>query len=137
MADQKISVYSLPGENEYATLQAELMRRPDLKNTSDDALPNFLKSLKFQQSHFIADVRLALGYAAVTIAAATFYFDYYYDWTQTKGMTLWAVVAYFALNSALTLWMWVVEKGKIFEGTSNGESVCPLHRFCGSLLIAL
>ncbi|KAL8766707.1 MAG: hypothetical protein Q9209_006576 [Squamulea sp. 1 TL-2023] len=90
-----------------------------LKNTTDDALPNYLTSLKFQQSHFLADVRLALGYSAVIIAGATFYADYKLGWDATKHWTLWAVIAYFILNGALTYWIWGVEKGKIFTGEIN------------------
>lgn len=91
----------------------------DLKNTTDDALPNYLTSLKFQQSHFLADVRLALGYSAVLIAGATFYADFKLGWDATKFWTLWAVVVYFILNGALTYWIWGVEKGKIFTGEFN------------------
>ncbi|KAL8733963.1 MAG: hypothetical protein Q9166_001724 [cf. Caloplaca sp. 2 TL-2023] len=103
MSTPKISVYSLS----------------DLKNTTDDALPNYLTSLKFQQSHFLADVRLALGYSAVVIAAVTFYADYKLGWDATKYWTFWAVIAYFILNGALTYWIWGVEKGKIFTGEIN------------------
>ncbi|KAL8791070.1 MAG: hypothetical protein Q9213_000277 [Squamulea squamosa] len=95
----------------------------DLKNTTDDALPNYLTSLKFQQSHFLADVRLAFGYSAVIIAAATFYADYKLGWDATKYWTFWAVVAYFILNGALTYWIWGVEKGKIFTGENNGTLI--------------
>ena len=95
----------------------------DLKNTTDDALPNYLNSLKFKQSHTLTDVRLALGYTAVVIAAVTFYFDYRLGWDKTKSWTLWAVVIYFILNSALTFWIWGVEKGKIFVGEKNGAQV--------------
>ena len=97
----------------------------DLKNTTDDALPNYLTSLKFEQSHFLTDVRLALGYSAVIIAAVTFYFDYTLGWDKTKDLTLWAVVAYFTLNGAFTLWVWLAEKGKIFIGSFGGTTVCP------------
>ncbi|KAF2237997.1 hypothetical protein EV356DRAFT_332594 [Viridothelium virens] len=93
---------------------------PDLKNTTDDALPNYLTSLKFKQSHFYADVRLALGYTAVVIAAATFYFDWTLGWDKTKYWTAWAVVFYFGLNGAFTYWMWYVEKGLIFTGEKDG-----------------
>ncbi|KAI9694350.1 MAG: hypothetical protein M1820_008998 [Bogoriella megaspora] len=93
---------------------------PDLKNTTDDALPNYLTSLKFRQSHYYADVRLALGYTAVIIAAATFYFDYKLGWDATKQWTAVAVVVYFALNGAFTYWMWGVEKGLIFTGEKDG-----------------
>lgn len=95
----------------------------DLKNTSDDALPNYLNSLKFRQSHILTDVRLALGYIAVTVAAATFYYDYEHGWDKSKGLTLWAVIAYFLLNSALTAWIWGVEKGTVFQGSRDGISV--------------
>ncbi|MCJ1257433.1 hypothetical protein MMC24_005258 [Lignoscripta atroalba] len=107
MAAPKIAVYSLP----------------DLKNTTDDALPNYLTSLKFEQSHFLTDVRLTLGYTAVIIAAVTFAFDYKLGWDATKGHTLWAVIAYFVLNSALTVWIWGVERSKVFTGESNGALI--------------
>ena len=96
----------------------------DLKNTTDDALPNYLTSLRFTQSHFLTDVRLALGYAAVSIAAVTFYADYKLGWDATKTATLWAVIAYFIINSALTAWIWGVEKGKVFVGEKGQSLVC-------------
>lgn len=95
----------------------------DLKNTTDDALPNYLNSLQFKQSHFIADVRLLLGYSAVLVAAVTFYFDYKLGWDETKGWTLWAAIAYFLLNGALTFWISGVEKGTIFVGETNQKQV--------------
>lgn len=101
-----------------------LVFHADLKNTTDDALPNYLNSLNFKQSHFFADVRLGLGYTAVVIAAVTFYADYKLGWDATKQGTFWAVIGYFILNSALTYWIWAVEKGKVFVGErDNGASV--------------
>lgn len=107
MAATKIAVYSIS----------------DLKNTTDDALPNYLTSLKFKQSHSLTDVRLALGYSAVIIAATTFYADYKLGWDKTKYWTFWAVLAYFTLNGALTFWIWGVEKGKVFAGEVDHPSV--------------
>ncbi|KAL8972370.1 MAG: hypothetical protein Q9183_000596 [Haloplaca sp. 2 TL-2023] len=107
MSAPQISVYSLS----------------DLKNTTDDALPNYLTSLKFKQSHFLTDVRLALGYSAVVIAGVTFYADHKLGWDATKYWTFWAVLAYFTLNGALTYWVWGVEKGKVFEGQLNGATI--------------
>ncbi|KAL8943965.1 MAG: hypothetical protein Q9211_000783 [Gyalolechia sp. 1 TL-2023] len=107
MTSPKISVYSIS----------------DLKNTTDDALPRYLTSLKFRQSHHLADVRLGLGYTAVIIAAVTFYADYRLGWDATKFWTLWAVVVYFILNGALTYWIWGIEKGQIFDGEVNDTSV--------------
>ncbi|MCJ1388018.1 hypothetical protein MMC18_000862 [Xylographa bjoerkii] len=99
---------------------------PDLKNTTDDALPNYLTSLDFKQSHFLTDFRLTLGYSAVVIAAVTFAFDYKLGWDETKEYTYWAVIAYFLLNGALTLWIWFAEKGKIFQGVSKNGTLLTI-----------
>ncbi|KAI5459825.1 microsomal signal peptidase 25 kDa subunit-domain-containing protein [Mariannaea sp. PMI_226] len=105
---EKISVYNLA----------------DLKNTSDDALPNYLNSLKFKQSHYLTDVRLALGYSAFAISAACFAWDYKFGFANTKTLTTAAVTVYFILNSVLTFWMFVREKGIVYEGTSpSGEFI--------------
>jgi hypothetical protein len=97
---------------------------PDLKNTSDDAIPNYLNSLKFKQSHTLIDVRLALGYSALLIAGACFAWDYKLGWDDTKYYTAAAVALYTLVNGALTLWIWLVEKGVVYQGTSpSGEKV--------------
>lgn len=106
-APTKISVYSVP----------------DLKNTTDDALPNYLTSLKFKQDHRYTDVRLVLGWTAVLIAGALFYFDWKFGWDATKAYTLPAVVAYSILNGAFTYWIWFVEKGIVFVGEREGRKL--------------
>ena len=98
----------------------------DLKNSTDDALPNYLTSLKFKQSHMLTDIRLGLGYTAVVISAITFYFDYKLGWEKTKDYTFWAVILYFILNSALTLWIWGVERGVIFNGRRDKARVSSM-----------
>jgi len=109
MSEGKISVYSVP----------------DLKNTTDDALPNYLnsKSLGFKQDHFYTDVRLAIGYIAVTISAVLFYADWKLGWEVSKPYTLPAVSIYFLLNSAFTYWIWMVERGAIFVGEKQGNKI--------------
>lgn len=103
----------------------------DLKNTSDDAIPNYLNSLGFTQSHTLTDVRLTLGYAAFFIAAASFLWDYKLGFESTKYYTAGAVAVYSVLNTALTLWIWLVEKGIVYVGTApkGGETV---RSFCCS-----
>ncbi|RQM05059.1 hypothetical protein DH86_00003645 [Scytalidium sp. 3C] len=96
----------------------------DLKNTSDDVIPVYLNSLKFKQSHTLSDIRLAIGYSAFAICAATFLWDYKFGFQATKYYTAAAVVAYSLLNGALTYWIWFVEKGKVYVGTSpTGERI--------------
>ncbi|KAI9841685.1 MAG: hypothetical protein M1838_003456 [Thelocarpon superellum] len=100
-----------------------LYSTPDLKNTTDDALPAYLTSVSFKQSHFYTDVRLALGYTAVVIAGVTFYLDYRQGWDATKHLTFYTTIVYFALNTALTYWIWAVEAGRIFVGGGNGAEL--------------
>ncbi|OHE93583.1 microsomal signal peptidase 25 kDa subunit [Colletotrichum orchidophilum] len=108
MSSEKITVHNLA----------------DLKNTSDDALPNYLNSLKFTQTHTLTDVRLALGYSAFLVAGACFLWDYKLGFDSTKYYTAAAVALYSILNGALTLWIWLKEAGTVYEGTSpSGEKV--------------
>ncbi|OTB06555.1 hypothetical protein M426DRAFT_318951 [Hypoxylon sp. CI-4A] len=90
----------------------------DLKNTSDDAIPNYLNSLKFQQDHKLIDTRLALGYSAFAIAAACFAWDYKLGFESTKYYTAAAVALYTLINGVLTYWIGFVEKGTIYQGTA-------------------
>lgn len=101
----------------------------DLKNTSDDAIPNYLNSLSFKQSHTLCDVRLALGYSAFAICAACFCWDYKLGFDDTKYYSAAAVALYTLLNGALTLWVWLVEGGTVYVGTSKtGDKVsCSSH----------
>ncbi|POR34557.1 Signal peptidase complex subunit SPC2 [Tolypocladium paradoxum] len=97
---------------------------PQLKNTSDDAIPNYLNSLKFRQSHFLTDVRLALGYVAFALAAACFLWDYKLGFESTKQYTAVAVGLYTMLNGALTYWLSDVEKGTVYQGAApSGEKI--------------
>ncbi|UNI25089.1 hypothetical protein JDV02_010793 [Purpureocillium takamizusanense] len=108
MATEKISLYNLA----------------DLKNTSDDAIPNYLNSLKFKQSHFLTDVRLALGYTGFALAAACFLWDYKLGFESTKTYTAVAVAVYTLINGALTFWMAEVEKGTVYQGVApSGEKI--------------
>jgi hypothetical protein len=107
MAESRISPFSLN----------------DLKNTTDDALGNYLRGLNFKQDNSKLDVRLALGYSAVVIGGVTFAADYKLGWEATKYWTAVAVAVYAVLNAALTYWMWAVERGLVFEGTKDGKKV--------------
>ena len=72
-------------------------------------------------------MRLALGYSAVIIAAVTFAADYKFGWDATKAGTAYAVLAYFALNGVLTLWIWGVERGTVYAGELDNVAVRTLY----------
>ncbi|KAH8675441.1 microsomal signal peptidase 25 kDa subunit-domain-containing protein [Xylariales sp. PMI_506] len=103
-SQEKISVYNLA----------------DLKNTSDDAIPNYLNSLKFKQSHTLVDVRLALGYSSFAVAAACFAWDYKLGFDKTKYWTAAAVAVYMIISTVLTYWIGFVEKGIVYQGVAPG-----------------
>lgn len=102
---------------------------PDLKTTTDDAIPAYLTTLPdpFIQNHTKTNVRFLLGYTAVAIAGFTFYADRKLGWEATTSPWIIAAVGvYFVLNSALTYWIWGVERGEVFSGVrkGSGELVC-------------
>jgi signal peptidase complex subunit 2 len=69
-------------------------------------------------------VRLSLGYTAFAICAATFYWDYRLGFESTKLYTTIAVILYSLINGLLTFWIWAVEKGAVYMGTSpSGEKI--------------
>lgn len=109
---------------------AILNSSPDLKSTTDDSLAPYLTTLPqpytFTQDHSKTNVRFALGYTAVSIAAFTFYADRKLGWEATTSPWILAAVAsYFILNTVLTYWVWGVESGEIFRGKrQSGETVC-------------
>lgn len=60
------------------------------------------------------------------IAAATFYADWKLGWDATKTYTFYAVIVYFILNTILTIWIWGIEKGKIYVGNKDKIDVSGL-----------
>ncbi|CAK7265181.1 hypothetical protein SEPCBS119000_001381 [Sporothrix epigloea] len=110
MSQEKISVYNLA----------------DLKNTSDDAIPNYLNSLRFTQSHRLTDVRLALGYSALAVAVACFMWDRQLGFDSTKYYSAGAVIVYLVLNGALVLWSRNVEGATVYVGTSPSDETVSI-----------
>ncbi|KAL5336695.1 microsomal signal peptidase 25 kDa subunit-domain-containing protein [Aspergillus crustosus] len=101
----------------------------DLKSTTDDALIPYLTTLPqpytFKQDHFKTNIRFAVGYSAVAIAAFTFYADRKLGWEATQSPWIFAAVGtYFVLNSILTYWVWGVEASEVFAGKrASGETI--------------
>lgn len=132
VSQERITVYNLSGNSPPKQLYSKLYKvhtqltplPADLKNTSDDSIPNYLNSLKFRQSHTLTDVRLTLGFSAFALAAACFLWDYKFGFESTKVYTALAVALYTLINGLLTVWIFAVEKGTIYVGTSpSGETV--------------
>ncbi|KAK7757756.1 hypothetical protein SLS62_000134 [Diatrype stigma] len=124
-SQERITVHNLAGNPSppSKTKQTRLTPNPtDLKNTSDDAIPNYLNSLKFRQDHRLTDTRLALGYGAFALAAACFLWDRQLGFEGTKYWTAAAVAVYALLNGVLTYWVTYVERGVVYQGTAPDGS---------------
>ncbi len=132
-SQEKITVYNLAGPFPSPILTPNSHPHPtqltpppstDLKNTTDDAIPNYLNSLSFTQSHTLTNTRLALGYSALATAAACFFWDYKLGFDATKPYTALAVALYTLLNGAFTYWLLYVERGTVYVGTApSGETL--------------
>lgn len=68
-------------------------------------------------------MRLTIGFTACIIAGITFYYDWTAGFEAAKFWTLYAVVSYFALNTALTWWIMFIEGGKVYVGEKDGVKV--------------
>ena len=69
-------------------------------------------------------MRLGLGYSAFAICAACFYWDYKLGFESTKLYTTLAVIVYSIINAFLTYWIWGIEKGAVYNGTSpSGDKI--------------
>lgn len=108
----------------------------DLKNTTDDALGNYLRGLSFKQNNQKLDLRLIVGYLAVIIAAGTFAADYKLGWEATKNWTAVAVALYAALNGVFTYILYYVEAGLVFEGAKEDKKVCKISLKACMVLLA-
>ncbi|VVT45816.1 uncharacterized protein SAPINGB_P000905 [Magnusiomyces paraingens] len=91
-----------------------------LKSTSDDQVPLALKELGYSTNNYLVDVRLALGYASVIVAALTAFYDHKVGFFAAKyPWTVLGLFFYAAFNIAYTYWIWFVEAGVIYSGTKG------------------
>ncbi|GAA6020730.1 hypothetical protein JCM10207_002004 [Rhodosporidiobolus poonsookiae] len=90
----------------------------ELKNAVDDVVKDFFSSPshRFTRSYMHDDVRLALGWTAVGVAAATGWYGYKTEFHESKTYVGAGVVVYLLLNTALALYVAFVEKNTIFVG---------------------
>jgi len=89
----------------------------DLKNACDDILKRFLSRPElFKQIHTHTDVRLALGWASVLVAAGTAFYGWKVEFETSKPVVWAGLIVYFILSIAQTLYAYLVEKDIVFVG---------------------
>ncbi|KAG8783235.1 hypothetical protein FRC12_019948 [Ceratobasidium sp. 428] len=89
----------------------------ELKLACDDALRRYLsrpEHFKIQHTH--TDIRLALGYVGVIVAAATGLYSWKREFEETKPVVWLGVILYMLLTGVQTLYSYFVEGDTVFVG---------------------
>ncbi|KAG2008221.1 hypothetical protein CC2G_013675 [Coprinopsis cinerea AmutBmut pab1-1] len=89
----------------------------ELKNACDDAVKRFLARPElFKQIHLHTDVRLALGWLSVFVAAGTAFYGYKVDFETSKPVVTVGLIVYILLTTLSTLYAYFIEGDTIFVG---------------------
>ncbi|KIL64090.1 hypothetical protein M378DRAFT_163564 [Amanita muscaria Koide BX008] len=89
----------------------------ELKNACDDALKRFLSRPElFKQIHHHTDIRLALGWLSVLVAAGTALYGYKVEFEKSKPVVWVGVGVYVILTTLQTLYTYFVQKNTVFVG---------------------
>lgn len=103
----------------------------ELKLTSDEALPQVLESLGYEQSFTFSDIKLALGYVTVAIAALLFYIDKKFSFNETY----YVVAGLIALYGLVSLVMYYLNshpnlKNTTYVGYNKSNQKITVHTWC-------
>jgi len=89
----------------------------ELKNACDDALKRFLSRPDlFKQQYLHTDVRLALGWAGVGVAAFTGLYGWKVEFEKSKPVVWVGLIVYFLLTAMQTLYAYFIEGDIVFVG---------------------
>jgi len=89
----------------------------ELKNACDDAVKRFLSRPDlFKQIYLHTDVRLALGWASVFVAAGTALYGYKVEFETSKPVVWAGLLLYITLTVLQTLYAYFVEGQIVFVG---------------------
>jgi len=89
----------------------------DMKHACDDALKRFLSRPDlFKQIYTHTDVRLALGWASVFVAAGTGLYGWKIDFEQSKPVVWAGLILYIVLTVVQALYSYFIEGDTVFVG---------------------
>ncbi|KAJ9105889.1 hypothetical protein QFC20_004224 [Naganishia adeliensis] len=94
----------------------------ELKHACDDAVKSIMKDYQFTEIHTHTDIKLALGWLAVLVAAGTAGYSYKVGFEETKGVATAGVIAYFILSGIQLLYAYYFEGSKIYIGKRKSLS---------------
>ncbi|KAF9528419.1 microsomal signal peptidase 25 kDa subunit-domain-containing protein [Crepidotus variabilis] len=109
--------------SERDTVKVNHYNSTELKNACDDAVKRYLSRPElFKQIHLHTDVRLALGWLSVFVAAGTALYGYKIEFEKSKTVVSIGLVVYILLTTLQTLYSYFVESHTIFEGKRKSLS---------------
>lgn len=89
----------------------------DLKNACDDAVKRYLSRPElFKQIYLHTDVRLALGWSSVLVAAGTAFYGYKVEFEISKPVVWVGLSLYIFLTLIQTLYAYFIEGDTVFVG---------------------
>ncbi|PCH35103.1 hypothetical protein WOLCODRAFT_139742 [Wolfiporia cocos MD-104 SS10] len=105
------------GDYEREEVKVNTASATEMKHACDDALKRFLSRPElFKQIHTHTDVRLALGWLSVFVAAGTGLYGWKVDFEQSKPVVWAGVILYLVLTTLQTLYAYFIEGDIIFVG---------------------
>ncbi|KAL6306336.1 microsomal signal peptidase 25 kDa subunit-domain-containing protein [Sparassis latifolia] len=106
-----------PSQEERDEVKVNNASATEMKHACDDALKRFLSRPElFKQIYTHTDVRLALGWASVFVAAGTGLYGWKVDFERSKPVVWAGVILYMILTSLQTLYAYFIEGDIVFVG---------------------
>lgn len=99
----------------------------DLRNATDEYLPELLESLGYEQSFTLIDAKLGLGLLTVAIAGLLFYLDKHYSFKDTYYVIIGCIVVYFLISMAHLYLLSGPEKNNKYVGYSDSKQKILVH----------
>lgn len=88
----------------------------DVKNLFDDSICYILNSKDYQQIYKHLNIKLVLGYIAISVAFYGSLYNYFHTFEESKKILIFSVIIFFIFNSLFTLYIHYIENNVIYEG---------------------
>ncbi|KAI0918404.1 hypothetical protein AcW1_009698 [Taiwanofungus camphoratus] len=106
-----------PSQEERDEVKVNNASVTDMKHACDDALKRFLSRPDlFKQIHTHTDIRLALGWASVFVAAGTGLYGWKVEFEKSKPVVWAGLILYLLLTTLQTLYAFFIEGDIVFVG---------------------
>ncbi|KAG6855470.1 hypothetical protein H0H87_002367 [Tephrocybe sp. NHM501043] len=110
-----LSIATPPGDRD--TVKVNNSNVTELKHACDDALKRYLSRPElFKQSHLHTDIRLALGWLSVFVAAGTALYGYKVEFEESKPLVWAGLLTYIVLTTIQSAYAYFIEGNIVFVG---------------------